>query len=84
MVSLIARFGSSQITLRLFKLLINVFLPHQFVIEDLVTLEDVCDAIASMHVRGAGVIGASGAYGMYIASLEAKRNNISDIQSFFD
>ena len=58
------------------------FLPHQFVIEDLGTLAEVCEAIASMHVRGAGVIGASGASGMYIASLEAKRNNISDIQSF--
>ncbi|BAQ66603.1 S-methyl-5-thioribose-1-phosphate isomerase [Geminocystis sp. NIES-3709] len=58
------------------------YLPHQFVIEDLATLEQVCTAIEQMHVRGAGVIGASAAYGMYIASLEAKRNQITNIQEY--
>ena len=33
-------------------------LPHQFIIEDLTTVEQVSAAIKDMHVRGAGLIGA--------------------------
>jgi len=47
------------------------FLPHQFVIEDLSRVEDIANAIAHMHVRGAGLIGATAGYGMYLAALEA-------------
>ena len=47
------------------------YLPHQFVIEDLSTVEDVFTAIKDMHVRGAGLIGATAGYGMYLAALEA-------------
>lgn len=57
-------------------------LPHKFVIENLATLDEVCTAIKEMHVRGAGVIGATAGYGMYIASLEAKKNQVTDIQGF--
>lgn len=57
-------------------------LPHKFTIENLSTLEEVCTAIKEMHVRGAGVIGATAGYGMYIASLEAKKQQIADIQGF--
>ncbi|MDP4267689.1 MAG: S-methyl-5-thioribose-1-phosphate isomerase [Bacteroidota bacterium] len=46
------------------------FLPHKFVIEKLRTTEDFIVAIRDMHVRGAGLIGVTAAYGMYIASLE--------------
>ena len=46
-------------------------LPHKFIIEDLKTVEDVCAAIFEMHVRGAGLIGATAGYGMYIASVTA-------------
>lgn len=42
-------------------------LPHDFVIEDLLTVEDTARAITEMHVRGAGLIGATAAYGMYQA-----------------
>ncbi len=45
-------------------------LPHQFVIEDLRTVDEAVAAIKDMHVRGAGLIGASAAYGMYLAALE--------------
>ncbi|HIK37339.1 MAG: S-methyl-5-thioribose-1-phosphate isomerase [Geminocystis sp.] len=58
------------------------YLPHQFVIEDLTTLEEVCVAIQEMHVRGAGVIGATAAFGMYIASVEAQKKGITQVQSF--
>lgn len=46
-------------------------LPHRFVIEDLHTVEDAFTAIRDMHVRGAGVIGVTAAYGMYLATLAA-------------
>ena len=46
------------------------FLPHDFVIEDIVTAEQMAAAIREMHVRGAGLIGAAAAFGMYLAALE--------------
>ncbi len=46
-------------------------LPHQFIIEALHTVDDVFVAIRDMHVRGAGLIGAAGAYGMYLAAVDA-------------
>ena len=46
-------------------------LPHQFVIKDLTSLDDFLNAINTMEVRGAPLIGGIGAYGLYIASLEA-------------
>jgi methylthioribose-1-phosphate isomerase len=51
------------------------FLPHRFVIEDLRSASDVVTAIKDMHVRGAGLIGAAAAYGMYLAVLEAGDTN---------
>src|SRR5438093_8682843 len=47
------------------------FLPHRFVIEDVRTVEQMATAIREMHVRGAGLIGASAGYGMYLATIEA-------------
>lgn len=47
-------------------------LPHDFVIEDLLTLEDTARAIKDMVVRGAGLIGATAAYGMYQAQCEGR------------
>ncbi len=47
------------------------FLPHQFVIEQVTTVDQMATAIREMHVRGAGLIGASAGYGMYLATLEA-------------
>ena len=49
-------------------------LPHEFIIEDLVFVDDFAKAIKDMHVRGAGLIGATAGYGMYIAALEAPKN----------
>jgi len=53
-------------------------LPHKFVVEDLVNVDQVAAAIKDMHVRGAGLIGATAGYGMYIAALEAPKNNFDD------
>lgn len=45
-------------------------LPHRFEIVTLTTLQDACDAIESMQVRGAPLIGVTAAYGVYLALLE--------------
>jgi len=50
------------------------FLPFQLVIEDLRTPEDAARAIRDMHVRGAPMVGATAAYGLFLASLQAKEN----------
>jgi methylthioribose-1-phosphate isomerase len=47
------------------------FLPHRFVIEEIRTVEQMATAIREMHVRGAGLIGVSAGFGMYLATIEA-------------
>ncbi|MCB0212919.1 MAG: S-methyl-5-thioribose-1-phosphate isomerase [Anaerolineae bacterium] len=56
-------------------------LPHQFIIEDLSTVEAVARAIKDMHVRGAGLIGATAGYGMYVAALKASRSSLSEFMA---
>tara|TARA_R110002096_G_scaffold100173_1_gene221935 strand:- start:1823 stop:2902 length:1080 start_codon:yes stop_codon:yes gene_type:complete len=46
-------------------------LPFAFVIEDLTSVSDVATAIRDMHVRGAGLIGATAGWGMVFAEKEA-------------
>lgn len=46
-------------------------LPHTFRIHPCPTVEATADAIRTMVVRGAGAIGATGAYGMALAALHA-------------
>lgn len=46
-------------------------LPHRFDILDLHDVNEMAHAIKSMQVRGAGLIGATAAYGMYLAAMEA-------------
>ena len=50
-------------------------LPHQLIIEDLQSVEQVAAAIREMHVRGAPLIGITAAYGVYIACLEAPKDD---------
>ena len=50
-------------------------LPFRFVIEDLRSLEEVATAITDMHVRGAGCIGATAGYGMWLAAVEASASS---------
>ena len=54
------------------------FLPHRFLIEEVNTVEQMATAIREMHVRGAGLIGASAGYGMYLATIEAAKTNSFD------
>jgi len=53
-------------------------LPHEFVIVDLQTVDDAVTAIRDMYVRGAPLIGATGAYGVYLAALNAPDVRIAD------
>ena len=46
-------------------------LPHQFIIEDIRTVQEMATAIQAMHLRGAGLIGAAAGFGMYLAVLES-------------
>src|SRR5256885_9005392 len=55
---------------RLIQLIDQRFLPHQFVVEEVGTGGEMAAAIREMHVRGAGLIGAAAAYGMYLATFE--------------
>ena len=50
-------------------------LPHQFLIEDLTTVDQAAAAIHEMHVRGAPLIGATAAWGMYLACLNAPQGS---------
>lgn len=53
-------------------------LPHHFVIESLDTLDDAVTAIRDMHVRGAGLIGATAGFGMHLAAVQAKAGQLQD------
>lgn len=48
------------------------FLPHQLVVAELRTVADAAKAIKEMWIRGAPLIGATAAYGMYFAAIEAQ------------
>ncbi len=43
-------------------------LPFEFLIEEIRTVEDMYTAIRDMHLRGAPLIGAAGAFGIYLAA----------------
>lgn len=51
------------------------YLPHKFVIEDLTNVEQAARSIKEMYVRGAGLIGATAGYGMYLGTLEASNRS---------
>ena len=52
-------------------------LPFHFEVEDLTSVEEVAVAIKEMHVRGAGLIGATAGYGVYLAALHAPRTSLA-------
>jgi methylthioribose-1-phosphate isomerase len=53
-------------------------LPFKFEILDLYTVEDVCKAVKDMYIRGAGLIGAAAAFGMYLAALKTNDASFDD------
>jgi methylthioribose-1-phosphate isomerase len=57
------------------KIIDQTKLPHQFVIKDLKTVKDAINAIKTMEVRGAPLIGATAAYGLVLSTIE--KNDLS-------
>jgi methylthioribose-1-phosphate isomerase len=47
-------------------------LPHEYVVVDLAEVADVVKAIKEMYVRGAPLIGVTGAYGVFLAAVNAR------------
>lgn len=47
-------------------------LPHRFVVADLTTVDAVIHAIRQMFVRGAPLIGVTGAYGVMVAAINGQ------------
>ena len=58
--------GQNQIV----KIIDQTKLPHQFIIKELTTIKDAINAIKTMEVRGAPLIGGTAAYGMVLAIME--------------
>ena len=52
------------------KIIDQTKLPHKFIIKDLKTAKDAINAIKTMEVRGAPLIGATAAYGIVLAIIE--------------
>ena len=52
------------------KIIDQTKLPHQFIIKDLKTVKDTINAIKTMEVRGAPLIGATAAYGLVLSIIE--------------
>ena len=57
------------------KIIDQTKLPHQFIIKDLRTVKDAINAIITMEVRGAPLIGAMAAYGLVLSIIE--KNDLS-------
>ena len=66
----------------LVKIIDQTKLPHNFVVKDLTTVKDVINAIKTMEVRGAPLIGATAAYGIVLAVQE--NNNYEYIKKSAD
>ena len=54
----------------LVKIIDQTKLPHQFIIKDLKTVKDAINAIKTMEVTGAPLIGATAAYGLVLSIIE--------------
>ena len=52
------------------KIIDQTKLPHKFIIKDLRNIKDAVNAIKTMEVRGAPLIGATAAYGLVLAIIE--------------
>ena len=66
----------------LVKIIDQTKLPHQFIIKDLKTIKDSINAIKTMEVRGAPLIGATAAYGLVLSIIE--KNDLSFLKKSSD
>ena len=54
------------------KIIDQTKLPHKFIIKELSSVKDAINAIKTMEVRGAPLIGGTAAYGIVLAVQEIK------------
>lgn len=54
------------------------FLPHKLIIKELTTVDETIHAIKEMVVRGAPLIGATGALGVYISLVQKKNKGVDN------
>ena len=66
----------------LVKIIDQTKLPHSFIIKDLKTVQDCINAIKTMQVRGAPLIGATAAYGLVLSIIE--KNDLSFLKKTCD
>ena len=57
-------------------------LPHAFEVCTLSDVDDVCQAISAMVVRGAGLIGATAGYGMWLAANQAPTDSLQSFEGY--
>ena len=57
------------------KIIDQTKLPHQLIIKNLLTVKDSINAIKTMEVRGAPLIGATAAYGLVLSIIENKNQS---------
>ena len=57
-------------------------LPHRFETAAITSFSALCDAIRNMLVRGAGLIGATAGYGMWLAACEAPAKDTEAFDTF--
>ena len=60
------------------KIIDQTKLPHKFIIKDIKTIKDAINAIKTMEVRGAPLIGGTAAYGIALAVME--KNDLNFIK----
>ena len=60
------------------KIIDQTKLPHKFIIKDLENIKDIINAIKTMEVRGAPLIGGTAAYGIVLAIIE--KNDLNFIK----
>jgi len=66
----------------LVKIIDQTKLPHTFTIKDLKNVKDCINAIKTMEVRGAPLIGATAAYGLVLSIIE--KNDLSFLKKSCD
>lgn len=59
-------------------------LPFSIEVIDLTSPQEAMDAISQMVVRGAPLIGATGAFGLYLAAVGLKKTAVADISGYMN
>ena len=66
------------------KIINQLSLPHKFEVTILHNFEEVVASIKNMLVRGAGLIGVTAGYGMWLLTKEAPKNSIDSFESYIE